>query len=46
MTDYNCTQIVNHSAITAEVAITKTLPNTQSIYRDNNLKLKSNIDWE
>lgn len=38
-------QVADHSVIAAGAIITKTLPDTHSIYGGNNLKLKSNIDW-
>ena len=39
-------QIADHSVIAAGAVITKTLPNTHSVYGGNNLKLKSDIDWK
>ncbi len=39
-------QIADHSVVAAGAVITKTLPDAHSIYGGNNLKLKSDIDWE
>lgn len=39
-------QVADHSVIAAGAIITKTLPDTHSIYGGNNLKLKSGIGWK
>lgn len=39
-------QVADHSVIAAGAIITKTLPDTHSIYGGYNLKLKSGIGWK
>lgn len=39
-------KVADHSVITVRAVITKTFPDTHSIYGGNNLKLKRYINWE